>query len=361
MAAVPDTIPGADTRDVSAELQAWIDAQPDGSELYFPKMYRFDAAGPILRYRKNLRLFGPGGFTTPTDGFDVPKTPGFEHLWPRARFRLQIDGCDDIAVQGLTLEGSNKANTALKGYVESLEGQHGVNIRGSKGVTIGNKDGETDQGVTVRYVRGDYIYLGGGKQLDGTRRWSENVAVRGNLLTHNGRQGFGITSARDVLIENNVTDYCRRTLIDIEPNSETGGVQRLTFRDNDFRQHYLTFFTIHRYGILEDITMEGCKASRPNFITPAPDNPEKPASRIKRVKMLNNVSQPPGNVGNPQGCAWRVSGIDGFEVRGNKIRVQGKRNMHLLCMQDCTGVAIGDGNEAINGVGIVSPTSVYTG
>ena len=319
---IPDTIP-ADGSDQSAALQAFFDQAGDGVDIYVPKLYRFDWAGPKFQHRRNVRLHGPGGFTTPTDGYDVPPTPGHQHGWPRTRNRLTLIGCDDFTVEGIILEGSNQTNMELRGYVEALEGQHGIDANGCLRLRV--------LGVTIRFVRGDWLYLGGGLRYDGTKGWSESVLFKGNHLSYNGRQGFGITGVRDALIEENDTTHCRRTLIDFEANGPNGGGVDVTFRNNAFGPSHLTFLTIHRTGILERISMLDCTAFQANVLTPLND-----AARIKdlRIERLRSTQ----SVGNPQGAAWRLSGIDGLVVKDNHVKASGNRDMHLMSLIDCTGV-----------------------
>jgi parallel beta helix pectate lyase-like protein len=312
VARVPASIDPTGVRDVTAELQAFLDSVPDGSTIDFPAGARYRAeGGVVLENRRGLTLEGHGAtILATTDGRAVPK-PAFVSgsRWPRNRRHLLFMGGGDIVVRDLAVKGAHPGGgVAEEAYVKELEAQHGLEFHGVEGV-------ELDR-ITVTDVYGDFVYLGAN-----AGSWTRNVRIHDSRFERNGRQGIAITAAENVVIEHNYIGNNRRATLDLEPNSEQGGARHIVLRENTIGPGRLFFLASRGRGNnVEDVTIEGNRLTRAlNILVAA-----QPGHRRARFRIVNNISTdqrggPPGlfdYMGTPP-ALMTFKRIDGLEVRGN--------------------------------------------
>ncbi len=208
----PASIPSDCSRDVTADLLAWIASVGDGSTLRFAPngCYRIDRTLRI-EDRNHLTFDGNGAtFKAMTSGREL----GPSAARTRSQFKF-VDG-SDILVQNLTVVGANPhAGTYDDSYVADLEAQHAFEIGGTRNIVLDR--------VHASDVYGDFVYVGAP---------SSHVTVQNSTFTRNGRQGWTVAGGEYVTFDNNIISETRRATIDMEPNSSESAQRHITFSNN---------------------------------------------------------------------------------------------------------------------------------
>jgi hypothetical protein len=322
----PSAIDATGQSDVTDDLLAFLASVPDGGTVRLPAGAQYRVEGTlILENRHNLTIEGNGAllFAT-TTGENVTPPRDLEHKWPRKRAHLVVYGGGGIVVRNLQIRGPHRNGGENGDYVRELEGQHGIVLRGVQGA-------ELDR-VRITDVYGDFVYLGsyGGAGS----AWTRNVRIHDSHFERNGRQGFGITGAEDILLENNYIGDVRRTALDIEPNGVSGGAKRLTVRKNTFGaigNHWLAGHG--KVGTVEDITLEENVVHDKMRVSTNPTGP-----RRRNFRIVNNTSDQV--VGLPI-ALMTLHLIDGIVVRGNKSTFSPAREMTGVHVTQSCSVDIG--------------------
>jgi hypothetical protein len=307
---VPASIDATGSRDVSAELQAFLQSVPDGATIEFPDSARYRVeSGLVFQQRRALTLMGHGAtiFAT-TDGRAVPPPLG-SRRWPRTRRHLLFLWGEGIVIRDLAVKGAHPAGgVADSAYVKELEAQHGFEFRGTRGV-------ELDR-VTVTDVYGDFVYLGGYGST-----WTRDVHIHNSRFERNGRQGIAITAAENVVIERNYIGNNRRATLDLEPDRVDGGARRVVMRGNIVGPGRLFFLASKGRGSnVEDVTIEGNRLTRAlNILVASPVGHRRRHFRIVNNTSMDQRGGPPdlfNYMGTPP-ALMTFKRIDGLEVRGN--------------------------------------------
>jgi Right handed beta helix region len=196
--------------DVSAALNAFIRATPDGSAIVFKSSgtYRLDQ-GIVLTNRHNL-VFEGNGATLRANG-----SGSGLHSGP-----FSIDqGNSYITIQDFILIGNNPNTTTL--YNAGQENQFGVGIWGSSYIEVAHN--------AISHTWGDGIYISGN---DITHVSSDSVSVHDNAFSYIGRSGIGLTAASNVTVERNSFDKVGIHVFNIEPDYAFQVDTFDTFRNN---------------------------------------------------------------------------------------------------------------------------------
>lgn len=154
---------------------------------------------------------------------------------PTHRKHWDVQDSTGITFTNVGVRGPNATGGVNGEYHDYLEGQHGFNITHSTDVTL--------TGCRVTQVWGDFAYVGEDNKLEDL--WSDTVVIDGLYGRQNGRMGIGITAARNLTIKNCDLADMRRSLIDVEPNFTSGGVDQLTIQDNTFGAYRLSCIVFH--------------------------------------------------------------------------------------------------------------------
>ncbi len=215
-------VPTDCSRDVTAELQQWINATPDASTLAFTPgaCYRVDGMLRIRR-RTNLVLQGNGATLRQfTDGSELVNPQ-----LVRTRSFFNFSTSNGITVRDLTLRGANPhAGRGDLAYQPRFEGQQGLNIGNVHGMVVDN--------IRVYDVFGDFVWVGPG---------TSDLTVRNSTFLRNGRQGWTINGT-NILFEHNLIGETRRATIDMEPSLATWASRNVTIQDNEVGPGRLFFF-----------------------------------------------------------------------------------------------------------------------
>lgn len=221
-----------DGQDVTAALQAAIDAAPDGVLLRLPAG-RFSLEGTIvIRDRVGLVLEGSSPETTVFYASRRGELGEDGLSWRR---HFLVLGGSDVALRGLHVQGANRSSGEVPGYAEYVpeyEHEHGFAFVGVDGAVLEHS--------SVEGVYGDGVYVGNdGHDLDPAEA-SANVRLSQVSLEWVGRQGIGITHAKGVLLDG-VRMHARLSGVLLEPNSSSQYVKEVEVRNSRVRAALVPF------------------------------------------------------------------------------------------------------------------------
>jgi hypothetical protein len=193
------------SRDVTAEINAWLDALPDGSTAVFRRngCYRTERT-VVVEDGADLTIVGNGATFR---RFDLSPP---ELRYPQANAHWRFVGGRNIRILDLRIQGTNTAPDQRPGfgaYRVEFEFEHGLAFHGVQGVTV--------EDVMVDAVWGDGLYVAGTDQYD--RDPSRNVFVSGLTVDRNGRQGVALCSVDGAVLDNVRILHGRRAGFDLEP------------------------------------------------------------------------------------------------------------------------------------------------
>ena len=324
---VPASIPSNCSRDVSAQLIAWIASVPDGSTLSFTPngCYRVDRKLTI-NYRNGLTFEGNGAtFRAFTSGRELSASEA------RTRSMFTFWRGSNLTVRDTKVIGANPcAGVNDAAYVPALEAQTAYVIGGVRNMVLDH--------VAANDVYGDFVFVGAATQ---------GLIVRNSTFARNGRQGWTINGS-DILFEHNTIDHTRRATIDLEPSSKASITQRVTIRDNTIGVGRLYFLANEGLAApTSDISIIGN-----HFVGKAMTirvNP--PSGTRSRYRVIGNVSDTP--VGFDGGGAFQFSDVVGIEIRDNVQPMQRNRGISGLAIKNSRDVVVA-GNRFQFGKAVVS-------
>jgi hypothetical protein len=233
---IPANVDPTGKTEVTRELQSLLAHVADGTIIKFPKNARYRVERTLtLRNRRDLTFEGNGAtiFATKRGAFDRSQ------IYVKRGFNIVFR---DLIVRGVHPSGG----TGDEAYVEKLETQHGFKFLSTFGAELDN--------VTVTDVYGDFVYLGRDGRL---KKPSRNIWIHDSSFARNGRIGIGITDAYNVIIERNRLDDTRRSVIDLEPNSQTWKISKVFILNNRIGKGRLLFVASHGQGPVDDVVISG--------------------------------------------------------------------------------------------------------
>jgi hypothetical protein len=311
---VPASIPTDCSRDVSAQLNAWIASVPDNSTLRFAPAacYRVDRK-LVFRNRHGLTVEGNRAtFRAFTSGRELP--PGEA----RTRSMFTFTKGSNLTVRDTIVIGANPhAGMDDRAYVKALEAQTAYVVGGVQQMLL--------ERVEAYDVYGDFVFVGAA---------TNNLIVRDSKFSRNGRQGWTI-NGQDIVFERNLIRGTRRATVDIEPSSTSSHARRVTIRNNTIGQGRLFFLA--NEGVAapnEDIAILGNR-----FVGKAMTIRVNPPSGIRsRYRVVGNVSDTP--VGFNGGGALQFRDVAGIEVRNNIQPMQRGRGISGLAIRNSRDVVV---------------------
>lgn len=185
------------------DLQGFLDAQPAGSTVVFPKGAIYPTTG--IRGGKLTYVFSGAQL----------RVSGFAHSG------MDFAGVDGFHLVNPWIVGDNPDAGGPNAYHSGgQEYSHGISLRGAKNGTIDDP--------LVEGVWGDGIFLGSYGTYSG---WCDTIAVNRPIIRRNGRQGITINAARHVRINAPVMDALAMHAFDIEPDDPAEGVDDVVIAD----------------------------------------------------------------------------------------------------------------------------------
>jgi hypothetical protein len=235
---IPEAVAADCSVDVTARLQAVLDALEPGSTLRFPQNGCFLVQQTLtLVDREDVVIDGQGSTLRRTELSPV------ELRYPRHNTHLRFDRVSDLVVRDLSIEGTNTGeayggsildargdarniecvNPGFGCYCIGLEFEHGFSFIASSRVRL--------EASRVDAVWGDGVYVGEG----------QDVAIIDVEVDRNGRQGIAIVGATGVLIDGARILHSRRGGVDLEPDAPRHRISGVEIRNTQIRSHLLAF------------------------------------------------------------------------------------------------------------------------
>lgn len=311
---VPPSIDATGATDVTDQLQTFFNQLPKGATIDF-------APTAVYRCEDTVTL---GAKTAITLNFNysrlVATTLGY-----RERTHLAISGCKGIRIVKPDIKGANPhSGLDAAAYNPLYEAQHGIRIWQSVGVVIDRP--------RITNVWGDWLYVG---RKNPHNPWSSWVHVNAPYCRDNGRIGMSIIAAAVVGVTAPDFDRMRRSVFDIEPDSNSDGAYAVVVdgagksRIGKCHTGYL-FASKGSAGPVENILFRGLRLVG-HDLNAQVVSPE--GSRSKRnIRFEGNRTDQTS-----ERTPLRFTRVDGVTVKGNTIPM--KRGVPALATTDCTNVS----------------------
>ena len=316
-AMVPASIPADCSRDVTAELLAWIRSVPNGSTLQFTPngCYRVDGT-LLVRYRSNLTFEGNHAtFRAFTSGSELG-----DRTRVRTRAMWQIADSRQMTVRNTVVIGANPyAGRGDRAYQARFEAQHAYLVQDTDGMLLDR--------VEAYDVYGDFVYVG---------TESTDVTVQNSTFLRNGRQGWTINGT-DVLFQHNSIGETRRATIDMEPARGTWVARNITIKNNTIGKGRLYFYaSVGASATIDNVNIIGNRLvgrAMSMYVNP-------PQGTRSNYRIIGNVADT--EISEQGGAAMGFRNIVNLEVRGNVQKVQGGRGISGVSLRNCTNVVVAD-------------------
>jgi uncharacterized protein YjdB len=297
---VPADIKADCSVDVTGALLKWIASVPNNSTLQFGTnaCYRIDS-GLVIDDRIGLTFEGNGStFQVFTQGHGQ-----------RANWIFR--GGSNLTLRNMIARGANpNAGLAENAYVRALEWQHGYRLRGVQGAVLDN--------VQAYDVYGDYVNLSHDNRVTFPGPPNRNIVVKNGRFERNGRYGFTITNAEDVVFDNNYLGETRWSHINIELNGKEELGRNVLIEGNQFGRANHHMIVSSGAGVTGRVG---------NFVIRGNTMVADPLTCLAPI-----VFSAPEGWTNPDGSPvyW-----DGFVIENNNLRLQtGGWGIHLLRIRD---------------------------
>jgi len=314
-----------DGRDVTAVIQAQIDAAPDYSTIVFPAG-RYRCEGSLfVQNRTGLSFVGPATFYATRQGeLNSQGHSERRHWW-------FIDS-RNIKVQDLRIVSTNTQVEQLEGFATydwRYEFEHGFAIHECDGVIV--------KGCSTFGTWGDGLYIG-------NQAPSRNVRVVGLIVEWNGRQGVAISNADGVLLENIEIRNTRRAGFDLEPSVSTWFVRNVEIR-RSFVNGYHVAFAAAGNGDVSNIYIHHNRIKGPGVpwvYVAASDGTRRRRWRIHDNRVVNPLGSPMP--------AMLFRKVDNVSIRRNKSPLVATQSRLGIRFESCRGRLVVRRNDFRRGI-----------
>lgn len=301
--AVPDSIDGTGSADVTRALNELFARVPAGARVEFPAGGRYRVEG-ILQIDGLVDVVVDGRGSTlfaETDGAGraAPSRP-YRPRWPRLRQHVAIRNAAGLTLEHLAIRGPNRDGK----YVPALEGQAGIAVQRSERVLIAR--------VEIAQTYGDGVYVTGG---------SRAVAVRDSRIHRAGRQGVAVVHGDDIVVERSRIDRVARSVFDLEPITPRSRVRDVHLRENRIGDYGNFLLAAGGAGPnVTDVRLERNLVTGGNGIAVFAGMPR---WTRRGLHVVGNRSTVPGRRvrGTGRDGVLQIVNIDGVEITGNRQRV----------------------------------------
>ncbi|MCA9246958.1 MAG: right-handed parallel beta-helix repeat-containing protein [Planctomycetales bacterium] len=319
---VPASIPADLSRDVTSQLNSFLDRVSNDSTIVFPEgaKYRIDGT-VLLRDKRGITLQGAGALLRAfVAGDDFVKQQDYAN-WRRVRTRahLRIEGSQNIVVRELEIHGAHLKAGRHGQYDANREAQHGIDVSGSKDVRI--------ESVKIHDVYGDCIYL----------RKVHRIVVRDAHLQRCGRQGVAIATGKQILIQNCDIGDSRRGVIDIEPYGADWRTENIAIIGNRLGSSRLLMFPMGGAGAIGAVFLADNVNAEPNG-TPSLLNKGSAGQGRGPLVMVNND----WTVGGSPTSGLKILNNDGVFIAGNRLAFPTQRRMIACTLTGSRGAIVGN-------------------
>lgn len=194
---VPAFIDASGATDVTAALQAFLDAVPNGSTIRMMAGARYRVDGTLKLTRRNDLDWDGAGATI--EATTIVNTN---------RRNISLYDSTWIRIHDLTIRGANPTAGA---FDEAHQFEHGIWIDGGSDIEVAS--------VTIENPRGDCVYIG---DADGLLPWATRISIHDVVCRGPGRNGVSIVGGRDIRVESSAFETVGLHVVDIEPNRIDG-------------------------------------------------------------------------------------------------------------------------------------------
>ncbi|MGZ4285416.1 MAG: hypothetical protein ACXVFK_00080 [Solirubrobacteraceae bacterium] len=313
--AVPSTIDATGRTEVTAPLQRFIAAVPDGTTV-------------VLRHGGTYRIDGTLAWRDRTgitiDGNGATLIAGSHGGPNRAEIRL-LDGAR-WTIRNLRIRGSYPGG---RPFDPRFQWQHGIDLRGVNGVVIDH--------VAITNVFGDAVYVG----LSTTRqRWSQDVLISDSTGVRTGRMSVSITAGRHVTVDGGFWSEPALSTFDLEPNGPSGGADDVLIthttigtREQGSALMVPSALLVAGYSPVSNVTFRDNRLSGSPLVVRVF---QQGSIRTRNLVVQDNLSTVPLAGLGP--AAIVLHKTDGVTVTGNLQPLS--RGLALVATEDCTMVNV---------------------
>ena len=294
---VPASIDPTGGEDVTADLQAIIDAALPGTEIRLRKDARYRVDGTLLiDGRERVVIDGQGATLAAHERGEDPD---------RAMWRIRSS--QSVALRHMTLVGGHPDPGT---YVKGFEWQHGVSIEGGHDVEV--------DGVTIRDVMGDCVYV-----ANDDLQWADGVWVTALTCRDSGRQGVAVVAGRNIQVEGSTFSGIPLSVFDLEPETRGAvvqGVDGATFTDNVVDGPYGgKLFNAVGVGRIEHVLVQGTVVRDSEWGISAQVAPMAGSPRYRDLVFRDNQAEG-AFVGLPH-VVLSFGDVDDLVISGNSQRI----------------------------------------
>ena len=172
-----------------------------------------------------------------------------------------------------------------------------------------------------------------------SKEWCDDVWVYNFRFFYNGRQGFGITGARNISIHDGTIARIRRSMFDLEPNTATGGISNLLVARVICGSHRLNWVSMGGSGTVDRVTFQDCDSRGSDMTTKVKVSSLAPRSNLTFSRNTSNKA-----AGNPSGAVMDFANASNVVVTDNHQPLQTGRTPPMVFAQ-CRGRCAGFINE----------------
>jgi hypothetical protein len=306
---VPTRIASDCSQDVTSALTDFLNGVPDGSTIRF-------LPGGCYRVDGTLELDGRTGLVIDGQGalFRTATTADDE------RSHWRFVGGANLTIRDLRIVGADSLGGTADAFVDTLQHQMGIDLRGVHGVRV--------LGVTVSQVYGDCFYVGAG---DDGGMWTTDVEVRASTCIAAGRSGVSVTAGRDVTVAGNSILQPGLWGVDIEPNGGATGAVGVTVSDNLFTPGAALRPFVQAVGASGGGTVSGITVL---------------GNTVRGATLSATFSPGPGQRWSDISFSRNESDTAGYQLPGG-----GRQSKAVITAQDIDGLLVADNHQPGSGSG----------
>jgi hypothetical protein len=324
--ASPSDIPADCSVDVTARLQAAINAAPDGSTLQFPAAACFRVDGTlVVKAKTNLTIDGRGAtIRQVTNGTELL---GVNAIRSRSVWSFQQN--TNVTLQDVIVRGANLyAGLGDLAYSPKFEGQHAFVVAGGTNTVI--------QGVQAYDIFADFVYAGPGVN---------GLLVRDSTFARNGRQGWTINGLNVTFDRNTISDVHRST-VDLEPTYTNWVTRNVTVSNNTIGRGrgYFVANQGQPYAPIDGVNIIGNRLIGKTMIIVVGGH----VGDRNNYRVIGNTTDTPISA---NGSGMHFNNVHGLEVRDNVSRAAFRHRYYGLTMWHSRNVTI-SGNRWANAAGV---------
>lgn len=322
---VPDSIDQTFSKDVTDDLNAWINApRAPRTYLRLREGKRYMVNGTLALNATQFLTLDYNGATqvVTTDGTTLADGTPNDPKKARTRTHLLLDGVLATKVDRVNIEGPHPdGGTHLSAEVRPLEAQHGIEVRGGAYVAI--------ERANVQNVFGDFLYIAGTKTAP-----PYLVRVNDFVGNRNGRQGITVARGQDINITGFDIRNIRHSAFDIETAWDDWHVEDVKISNGTVGPKRLNLIAAWGKGTTRNITFDTIAVE--DAIADADIGNADITTRQHSEWVITNIRSDRVNYGTDRGSVMVLRRVDGALVCHNTQPKSQARITRFVDFRDCT-------------------------